>query len=83
MNRISNGKVGIQDIELHGSIRHNSPIQIQSLELSVKMYFSRSPSLLYPVLSISYKIRGISNSVHGHRYSDQVRFPASTGRSYR
>ena len=44
MNRISNGKVGIQNIKLHGSIRHNSPIQIQSLELSVKMYFSRSPS---------------------------------------
>ena len=27
-NRISNGKVGIQNIKLHRSIRHDSPVQI-------------------------------------------------------
>ena len=27
-NRISNGKAGIQNIKLHRSIRHDSPVQI-------------------------------------------------------
>ncbi len=75
MNGILYSKMSIQNIKIHGSIRHDCAIEIQSFKFPVEVYFTRCPSFYIICNRLSYNVPETSDSVHLLRYLSQAHFP--------